>query len=52
MNGDDDICLTSISKLAISFVMLTDMTEKPVCGDIDVMKFQFLMAGLVKNLLK
>ena len=47
-----EICLIPISKSVIIFVVLTDMTEKLVYGDIDVMKFQFSMAGLVKNLLK
>ena len=47
-----EICLTPISKSVISFVMLTAMTEKLDYGDIAVMKYQFLMAGLVKNLLK
>ena len=52
MKVDDDICLAPISKLAILFAMLTAMTEKLVCGAIDVMKYQSSMAGLVKNLLK
>lgn len=47
-----EICLTPISKSVISFVMLTAMTEKLDYGDIAVMKYQFLMAGLVKNLSK
>ena len=47
-----EICLTSISKLEISFVMLIAMTAKLDYGAIDVMKYQFSMAGLVKNLLK
>ena len=46
------ICLIPISKLVISFAMLTTMTEKLDYGDITVMKYQFSMAGLVKNLLK
>ena len=47
-----EICLTPISKLVILFAMLIAMTEKLDYGDIDVIKYQFLMAGLVKNLLK
>ena len=47
-----DICLAPISKLVISFVMLIAMTEKLDYGVIDAMKYQFSMAGLVKNLLK
>lgn len=47
-----NICLIPISKLEISFVTLIAMTEKLVYGDIAVMKSQFSMAGLVKNLLK
>ena len=46
-----DICLAPISKLAIIFAMLIAMTVKLDYGDIAVMKYQFLMAGLVKNLL-
>ena len=47
-----EICLIPISKLVISFAMLIAMTEKLDYGDIDVMKYQFSMVGLVKNLLK
>ena len=52
MRIEIDICLIPISKLAIIFAMLTAMTEKLGYGVIDAMKYQFLMAGLVKNLLK
>ena len=47
-----DICLTPISKLVIIFAVLTAMTEKLDYGVIDAMKYQFLMAGLVKKFIE
>ena len=46
------ICLTPISKLVILFAMLIAMTEKLDYGDIDAMKYQFSMAGLVKKFIE
>lgn len=45
-----EICLTPISKLEILFAMLTDITGKLDYGVTVVMKYQFSMAWLVKNL--